>query len=73
MLEELQGSTPTIRGPLNASTCPTSPSASETPTFGRCLGCVDRDVLTSAGRPEGLRNVVQKARGSAVLPPAGQR
>lgn len=38
------GSTQTTRGPPNASTCPTSPSASETPTYGRCLGYVDSNI-----------------------------
>uniref|UniRef100_H3CLA1 RNA binding fox-1 homolog 2 n=1 Tax=Tetraodon nigroviridis TaxID=99883 RepID=H3CLA1_TETNG len=36
--EEQQGSTPKIRGPRNGSTSPTSPSASETLTYGKCLG-----------------------------------
>lgn len=40
--EEQQGLTPRIRGPQNASTSPTSPSASETLTYGKCLGCVDQ-------------------------------
>lgn len=48
-LEGPQGWTPTIRGPPSASTCPTSPSASETPTFSRCLGCVDRVLMLGEG------------------------
>lgn len=33
------------RGPPNASMCPTSPSASETPTYDRCLGYVGQNIL----------------------------
>lgn len=43
-MEGLLGLIQRIRGPPNASTCPTSPSASETPTYGRCLGYVDWNI-----------------------------
>lgn len=36
------------RGPQNGSMCLTSPSASETPTYGRCLGYVDWNILCSS-------------------------
>lgn len=39
---EQQGLTPRIRGPRNACMSPTSPSASETLTYDKCLGCVDQ-------------------------------
>lgn len=39
---EHQGLTPRIRGPRNACMSPTSPSASETLTYDKCLGCVDQ-------------------------------
>lgn len=42
VVEEQQGLTPRIRGPRNASMSRTSPSASETLTYGKCLGCVDQ-------------------------------
>lgn len=42
--EALQGLTRRIKGPPNASMCPTSPSASETLTFGRCLGWVKTNI-----------------------------
>lgn len=45
--EEQQGSTPKIRGPRNGSTSPTSPSASETLTYGKCLGCVDKSRIAA--------------------------
>lgn len=44
-VEEQRGLTPRIRGPRNASTSPTSPSASETLTYGKCLGCVEPQSL----------------------------
>lgn len=42
VVEEQQGLTPRIREPRNASMSRTSPSASETLTYGKCLGCVDQ-------------------------------
>lgn len=38
VVEGLLGLTQRIRGPPNASMCPTSPSVSEILTYGRCSG-----------------------------------